>query len=207
MFGIRVIKKVNSKFNGELILYKDWLSGYFIKAGGLTQSGGIVTKIWTQVLKKISKKSFKSVLILGLGAGSAVPAINNNWPDAAVTGVDIDPEIVSLGKDYFALKSKNTKIVISDAGKFLQTQKNEIKYDLVIVDLYQGSNYPSEFEGEKFLITVKSVLKTDGNVIINRLLNNKQKNKLNNFETKLKKVFRLVSSYKPISNIMYICGS
>lgn len=206
MFGVKVVKKVNSKFNGEIILYKDWFSGYYVKAGDLTQSGGIVQKIWSQTLKKQNKKSYKSILILGLGAGSMLSEIYTIWRGAKVTGVDIDPEIVNLGRDYFGLNPKNTKVTISDAGIFLRKQKiKKVKYDLIIVDLYQGSNYPSEFESLLFLSLIKNVLNTSGTVIVNRLLSKERKIKLNNFEEKLNKVFRFVSSYKPIANIMYIC--
>ncbi len=188
-----------SKFNGKLRVVKTWGMGTYIQADGLTQSGGIVESIWKQTLKRVKseKGKAKSVLILGLGGGTVAKLILKNWPDAKITGVDIDPVIVELGQKYLGLNVEDIDIRIGDAKEFISG-----KFDLVIVDLYNGDEFPKKFEEEKFLkILVKNKL-----VVFNRLTFKNKKEETLLFGDKLKKIFKKVEYFYPTSNLIYLCS-
>src|SRR3989338_7700264 len=100
--------------------------GTYIQAGGLTQSGGIVEIIWKKTLKKVKSEEgkVKSALILGLGGGTVAKLIRKNWPEAKITGVDIDPVMIELGKKYLHLDESQVKIKIQDATKVIPGKFN-----------------------------------------------------------------------------------
>lgn len=199
MLGTRILEERKSKFNGNLRVVKSFGLGTYIQSDGLTQSGGIVETFWKQTLKKVKNSSTVSrVLVLGLGGGTIIKLIKNNWPDAKITGVDIDPLIVELGRKYLGLNGANLQIKIQDAAKPISGL-----FDLVIVDLYQGDKYPKKFEDREFL----KMLSSHKLVIFNRLYYKEKKTEAEKFGQKLKKVFKKVESFFPITNIMFICSN
>ncbi len=136
---------LQSKFNGEIKVVKT-RGQYAIWVGGFEQSGLLVENVWQKGLREISFLP-KNILILGLGGGTLAQLINNKWPSAKMTGVEIDPAMIKLGKKYFGLSNfKNLEIIIKDVNLFSSRQK----FDLVLVDLYRGG-YSKKFSGKKFL--------------------------------------------------------
>lgn len=199
MLGIKILKEEKSKFNGNLRVVKSFGLGTYIQAEGLTQSGGVVEGIWKQTLRQVKDKrrEIKNVLILGLGGGTVAKLIRKFWPEAKITGVDIDPMIVELGQKYLGLDEVDVDIKIQDAAKPIPD-----KFDLVIVDLYRGDQFPKEFEDEKFL---KSLTKNKL-VVFNRLYYKDKKLSAEEFGKKLQKFFRNVEYFYPEANLMFLCS-
>lgn len=203
--GIKNLETVHSKYNGEITVVRDLTWGTHIKAGGLTQSGGILTKIWQETLKAVLKRKpiIKNCLILGLGGGSVAKLVSDYWVDCQIVGVDIDPKIVELGKKYFGMDKIKLRVEIGDAYEYV-AEDNE-KYDLILIDLYCGQTFPKEFEDEYFLKKVKNLLNHDGIAIFNRLYGGNKRQASMKFATKLEKVFRKVEYIYPQANIELIC--
>lgn len=199
MLGIKILEEEKSKFNGNLRVVKSFGLGTYIQAEGLTQSGGVVEGIWKQTLRQVKDKrrEIKNVLILGLGGGTVAKLIRKFWPEAKITGVDIDPMIVELGQKYLGLDEVDVDIKIQDAAKPIPD-----KFDLVIVDLYRGDQFPKEFEDEKFL---KSLTKNKL-VVFNRLYYKDKKLSAEEFGKKLQKFFRNVEYFYPEANLMFLCS-
>jgi len=201
----KVLEEAESKVNGKLTVIKDVVWGIQIKGGGLTQSGGIAKKIWQSTLKSIRTTKVKNCLILGLGGGSIAKLIHKYWPEATVTGVDVDPVIVSLGEKYFNLDPKKVDINIEDASKFIQ--KNN-KYDLICIDTYVKDQFPKHLESQKFLNSVNKSLKSPGGVaVFNRFYQGDRRKKAIEFEKKLLKVFSRVDRFFPEANVMFLCSN
>jgi|SRR5581483_1596298 len=203
--GPKTLEVVNSKYNGEIKVVRDWSWGTLIIVKGLTQSGGIIANIWQNILKKITqeKPHVKSCLILGLGGGTCAKIVSQYWVGAEILGVDIDKKIVELGKKYLSLDKINIKVVIMDAAKFISNSPN--LYDLIIVDLYNGDRYPEKFEQSGFIKEVKSHLSKNGIAIFNRLYGKNQKPKTIEFGKKLEKVFQKVNYIYPKANLAIVC--
>lgn len=205
MLGTKVLEERESKFNGHLRVVKTWGMGTYIQAEGLTQSGGIVEGIWKQTLRKIQRAhpAVGSCLILGLGGGTAARLVRTYWPDVKITGIEIDPIMIELGMKYLGLGEANADIKIQDAGKPVSG-----KFDLVIVDLYQGDKFPEKFgDGLSLKRLTKNKL-----VVFNRLYYGsrhsykEKKKEAEEFGKKLKKVFKRVECYYPEANIMFFAG-
>jgi spermidine synthase len=206
--GIGVLEERKSKFNGDIKVVKSLGYGVLIQANGLTQSGGIVETIWKQTIRKVKsqKSKIKNCLILGLGGGTVVKLIRKSWPEVEITGVDIDPTMIELGKKYLKLDDYKIKIVIADAFKFTMNKSLKTEYDLIIVDLYQGDQFPKKFETENYIQLVRTVLSSGGVTVFNRLYYGEKRPQAVKFGNKLKKVFKNVEWYYPEANLMFICN-
>ncbi|KKQ91917.1 MAG: Spermine synthase [Candidatus Woesebacteria bacterium GW2011_GWA2_40_7] len=208
MFLTKILEERKSKFNGDVRVVKTLGMGTYIQANGLTQSGGIVSTMWQSTLSKIrsTKSEIRNVLILGLGGGTVAKLIRKNWPQAEITGIDIDPIMVELGKKYLDLDKLGVQVTVRDASNLsnLPNHPNQ-KYDLIIVDLYNGDKFPKKFETDNYIHLVSSLLARSGVAVFNRLYYKEKKIEAEEFGKKLNKVFKNVESFRPVSNIMYIC--
>lgn len=198
MFGTRTLWEGSSKYNNKIKVVKGLGLGTYIQVNGLTQSGGIVEDIWNKTIRHLKglKTEVGSVLILGLGGGTLVKVIHKYFKNAKITGVEIDKKMVDLGKKYLDLK--DVSIIIDDAINY----KSKKVFDLVIVDLYTGDEYPKKFETVSFIKT----LSRHKVVIFNRLYYKEKKIKSEKFRIKLEKIFHNIISFKPPANVMYVCG-
>lgn len=197
MLGTKILEERKSEFNGNIKVVRSLGFGTYIQVNSLTQSGGMVEEIWRSTLKNLRTKEIKNCLILGLGGGTAAKLIRKYWPDAEITGVEIDPEMVELGRKYLGLD--DTEVIIQDAYEFMK--KNKEKYDLVIVDLYVGDKFPEKFEKEEFL----KKLTQNRLVIFNRLYFGEKRKEAVKFGNKLEKVFPKVNWFYPQANLMFFC--
>jgi len=206
MFGTKILSVQKSKYNGKIVVSKSLGFGTHIQSDGLTQSGGIVETIWKSTLRKIHNSKFviNNSLILGLGGGTAAKLIRKNWPDVKITGVDIDPIMVELGKKHLGLDEFGVEIKIGDALKELETI--EKKFDLVIVDLYNGDKYPEKFETENYIDLVRSHLSRGGVAVFNRLYFGDKRPQAVKFGKRLKKIFSEVDWFYPEANLMFVCS-
>jgi spermidine synthase len=204
--GSVVLEKVESKYNGRITIDEDLFGKKRLLVRRLTQSGPAVEKIWSNVIGKLSNFQIANCLILGLGAGNAAKIINKYFPKAKITGIEIDPEIIKLGKKYFDLeKIQNLSIIIDDALKIPNSHYPLSKFDLVLVDLYLGDCFPKQAEGSQFLESLNKILESDGIVIINRLHFGNHKENTDKFEQKIRKIFPRVEARITDYNNLFLC--
>ncbi len=200
MLGTTILEERESKYNGHLRVVRTFGMGNYIQAGGLTQSGGIVESIWKSTLKRIAvreKRIVKNILILGLGGGTLAKLLRKKYPEAKITGIEIDPIMIELGKKYLKLDDYNIDIKVADVNSYnLYTNR----FDLVIVDMYSGDNFPKEFESEEFL----KKLSKFPTVIINRLYYGDKRPDTVRFGNRLEKIFKKVVWHYPEANLMFI---
>jgi len=208
-FGVKVLEETSSPINGDIKVVRSLGLGTYIQVEGLTQSGGLIVDVWKAALKKLKNsqtKTLKNCLILGLGGGSAATLVTKFWPKVKVTGIDIDPVMVSLGKKY--LKLGGVDIEIADAYDFAGSMvKKGKKYDLILVDTYLGHEYPKKFESEDFLRPVNELLTPGGVAIFNRLYYGDKRPQAVRFGSKLEKTFPRVEYLYPQANLMLICSA
>lgn len=205
MIGVKILEERKSPINGKIQVIRSLGLGTYIQADGITQSGGIVESFWRKTLKRIlnSKLQIKNCLILGLGGGSAAKWVRKLWPEAKITGVDIDPVMVELGSRYLNLDTSKTKIIIANAANYTLYAK---RYDLILVDLYVADKFPEKFKTDEFLRLVKQLMTKDSIAIFNRLYYGDKRPLAVKFGQKLQKIFPKVDAFYPEANIMYICS-
>ncbi len=112
--------------------------------------------MWQQVQK---------VCVIGLGAGTAVREFTAAYGPIPIDGVEIDPTIVSLGRQYFNMNEKNLNVIVQDGRYYLQTTAK--KYDVIAIDAYQQPYVPFQLTTKEFFQTVRDHLTPTGTTVIN----------------------------------------
>lgn len=79
----------------------------------------------------------RSVLLLGLGGGSAARVVRALAPRARIVGVEIDPSVVRLARRWFDLDALGIEVVVEDARAYLE--RCEGRFDAVLEDVFIGT--------------------------------------------------------------------
>jgi len=104
-------------------------------------------------------------LLLGLGTGTYAMLLQQILPGSRCVGVEIDPGIVSLARDYFGLTEQACEAVVADGRSYVQT--HDELFDLIIVDAYQDITIPFHMATTEFFSLCKSRLKPGGVIVCN----------------------------------------
>jgi spermidine synthase len=118
-------------------------------------------------------KDFDSILVLGIAGGSVIKTLVDEINfEGEITGVEIDPEIITLANKYFNLNQiQNLTIIIDDAGKFVQ--KTDNTFDLIIIDIFQDNSMPEFLFEPEFIKNINSLLNVGGYLLFNTMINSK----------------------------------
>jgi spermidine synthase len=165
----KVVYRTSSKFNPVLEVVRSG-NKLILDAKSVNYSHGGLHRSFRQVFRKIriDKLSVNNVLILGFGAGSVASILQHEYGfDCRITGVEIDPEVLKIGRQYFALDSYSKLILIEDDA-FHFIKNNRDKFDLIVVDLYIDKDVPAIAESDEFALSVKNALKLQGLMIFNK---------------------------------------
>jgi len=203
--GGLVLEKISSPLNGEISVREDLFGKRELMIGGVAQSGAPEKKLWSQLFRGPSSFKVQNCLILGLGGGTAAKLLSAKFPQAKITGIEIDPKVIELGKKYFGLgEIPNLKIMVGDAINLIQSTEHRVQsFDLVIVDLYIGQDFPPGAQNEAFLGKVASLVNKGGRVIFNCLYYNRHHQKLaDQLVGKLTPIFPRLETKKLLTNLL-----
>jgi spermidine synthase len=107
------------------------------------------------------------VLFIGGGGFTGPKAFLRDYPNLTVDVAEIDPEVVRVAEQYFAVNASSARlhIYIDDGRVFLQSTKQ--RYDLIVLDAYSRSFVPFHLMTLEFFKLVDSHLTSNGIVISN----------------------------------------
>jgi spermidine synthase len=105
------------------------------------------------------------VLVIGLGSGTVSKQITQAFGPLHIDEVEIDPEIVRLGRAYFDMSEPNLDIHISDGRAFLGRSEGACEW--IVVDAYQGSDIPFHLVTEEFFQQLRVALGPEGVLSVN----------------------------------------
>lgn len=130
----------------------------------------------------------RKVLMLGAAGGVAMKQIAAVFPDAEITGVDLDPAVLKVARDYFGLKDHpRIRLVAEDARWFLAQTRE--RYDVIAVDLYVTGTIPFFTATEEFFALARSRLTENGILIMNMLSRRRGEEHIAPFVRTLQAVF------------------
>ena len=106
----------------------------------------------------------KTILIIGLGGGTLPSTLTQIIPQARIETVELDPSVAKVAERFFGFKpSKGNSVVIEDGRVFVKrAQKQQKKYDLIILDAFDHVYVPEHMLTREYLLEVKSLLEKDG---------------------------------------------
>ena len=107
----------------------------------------------------------KRIAIVGLAAGTSARQASVALPQAMVDGIEIDPEIVSVGRNFFGMDLPNLQVIVGD-GRW-EMEKVAGPYDLISVDAYRPPYIPAHMVTKEFFSVLEQKLSPDGVVAIN----------------------------------------
>ena len=91
------------------------------------------------------------ILVLGVGGGAILRLLQQFFPGAQLSGVDIDRQHLTLATRFFGVDKQRVSLHQADARQWLADESPDQKFDLVIDDLFVGAaNDPVRvFEADK----------------------------------------------------------
>lgn len=111
-------------------------------------------------------RPLRSVAILGNAGGTTSRALGRYYPAARVDGVEIDPAVTRVGRDWLGL-ADNPRLVTHDADARPFLRRTTRTFDLVLVDAYRQPYVPFYLATREFFALVRSRLAPGGIVALN----------------------------------------
>jgi spermidine synthase len=168
----------NSKLSKTLEV--TWANGKLVLDSENTNySYGSLQRILRKGLKVIGYDKIANmnhILVLGVAGGSVIKTLVDEIKyKGKITGVEIDPEIIQVSREFFNLDEiKQLEIVIDDAFEFVL--KTTEKYDLIIIDVFQDTTMPNFLFESFFVNRICFLLKSKGFVLFNTMLLTEKEN-------------------------------
>jgi predicted membrane-bound spermidine synthase len=107
----------------------------------------------------------KRVALIGLAAGTIAHQYSEVYGPVPIDGVEIDPEIVHVGREYFAMNEPNLDAIVADGRAYLAHAGH--RYTVIGVDAYRLPYIPPHLTTIEFFQEVRDHLTPDGVVAIN----------------------------------------
>ena len=116
----------------------------------------------------------KSVLQVGLGSGSLTKFLHRHRPGAAITVVEILPEVVAAARQYFKLPEDDERIrmVIGDGAEFMASSSR--RFDLILVDGFDEDGRTGMLDTVPFYLNCRERLARGGMLAVNLLTRRKR---------------------------------
>jgi predicted membrane-bound spermidine synthase len=111
--------------------------------------------------------SITRVLFIGGGGFTGPKAFLSDYPNVTVDVAEIDPEVIRVAEQYFAVNASNPRLHIYNEDGRIFLQKTNEKYDLVVLDAYSKSYVPFHLMTTEFFGEVANHLTPKGDVISN----------------------------------------
>jgi spermidine synthase len=116
----------------------------------------------------------RKVLMIGLGAASLTKFLYRHYTHAHLTVVEIEPAVVSAARQFFRLPedTKRISLVIGDGVEYIL--KSDSKFDLVLVDGYDGNASSGLLDTLSFYQGCRKRLSGNGIMSVNLLTSNRR---------------------------------
>ena len=111
----------------------------------------------------------RSVLLIGLGAASLTKFLHRHRPEARLTVVEIDPEVVAVARHHFKLpdEDERLRIELGDGADFVAATRQ--RFDLILVDGFDENARTGMLDTLPFYLNCKARLGSTGLLVANLL--------------------------------------
>lgn len=116
----------------------------------------------------------RRILLLGIGGGALVHFLRHHYPQAVITGVEIDAVLLQRAQRELGLPAADDRLdyVIDDAADFIA--RSSETYDLIVTDIFTGPQSPDWVIEPAFLQAVRDRLSAEGGAAWNLLIASEQ---------------------------------
>ncbi len=108
----------------------------------------------------------RSLSLIGLAGGTTARQFTQVYgPEVRIDGVEIDPQIVEVGREFFAMNQPNLNVIVEDGRYFLKTTAST--YDVIGVDAYRQPYIPFQLTTKEFFQESYGHLNERGVMVLN----------------------------------------
>ncbi|MFN7037134.1 MAG: spermidine synthase, partial [Bellilinea sp.] len=129
----------------------------------------------------------RRMAIVGLAAGTTARQAGSVFPNLTIDGIEIDPEIVEVGRQYFGMDLPYLNVIIQDGRWGLAHSRQ--KYQVISVDAYRPPYIPWHMTTLEFFQLVRDRLTDDGVMVINVGRSPSDRRLINTLYTTIAQVF------------------
>jgi spermidine synthase len=115
----------------------------------------------------VAKSAPQDLLIIGLAAGTVSELYTNLYGPLPITGVELDPQIIDVGRRYFGMNQSNLTAIAGDGRQWLAQQPVTAQWDVIAIDAYRPPYIPFHLTTVEFFQLVRNHLRDNGVVAIN----------------------------------------
>ena len=108
----------------------------------------------------------RKALEIGLGGGRVASYLHDYVPSLDVTCAELDPGVIELAQEYFGVTQDARLRLVAQDGRIYARRTRE-RYDIIMVDAYQGTLVPFHLVTREFFQIVKSKLAPGGVAVQN----------------------------------------
>lgn len=170
-------------------------------------SFGSLHQIMLKAIEEVLRtKKPENILMLGLGAGSAVSILKQKCRHQyKLTAVEIDADLIRLAKEHFELDPAALSLINADARDAVRSLPAG-QFDLIIDDVFWDDKVPEFCKSSDYISSNKSLLK-NGGVYLRNIMKEEGANHLD-YEKTLEQVFGSFYSvtHKTYGNKIYFCN-
>jgi predicted membrane-bound spermidine synthase len=108
-----------------------------------------------------------NLLLIGLAAGTVSQLYTNIYGPLPITGIELDPEIIQVGQQYFDMTEPNLTAIAADGRRWLAQQPASAQWSFIAVDAYRPPYIPFHLTTVEFFALTRDHLAADGVLAIN----------------------------------------
>jgi spermidine synthase len=113
-----------------------------------------------------SAPALRDALLIGLAGGTVARQLTAAYGPIPIEGVEIDPEIDLVAREYFALgELTNVNAIVADGRYALKS--SDATFDLIGVDAYRQPYIPFQLTSQEFFQEVSDHLRPGGVAVVN----------------------------------------
>ncbi len=111
----------------------------------------------------------ETILVIGLGGGTIPGVLSRVVPGAMIDVVEIDEAVLRVAEKFFDFKeTDNIKVFVQDARVNVKRARlGQRKYDMIILDAFNGDYIPEHLMTVEFLQELQSILSPEGVLVAN----------------------------------------
>jgi spermidine synthase len=118
-------------------------------------------------LGAILNSNITRVLFIGGGGFTGPKAFLKDYPNVRVDVAEIDPAVVRVAEEYFAVNASNPRLHIYTEDGRIFLQQHIQKYDVIVLDAYSKSYVPFHLMTSEFFEQTAAHVSNNGSVISN----------------------------------------
>jgi len=110
--------------------------------------------------------AIKDVCIIGLAGGTVAQRMDQIYgAGVKIDGVEIDPKIVEVARQFFNLDASHVNVIVQDGRYYMRTTSK--RYDVIAADAYHQPYIPFQLTTQEFFREAYDHLNDNGTFIVN----------------------------------------